>query len=451
MIHLNAKSEEFAQKEIVEKIIKKYSNFVSFPILMGEKRINTIEPLWTKSKSEVTKEQHHEFYRYIAQAWDDPNYILHYSADSPVQIRALLYFPASHTEYRFNSGRLEPGVNLYSRKVLIQAKAKNILPEFLRFVKGVVDSEDLPLNLSREFAQDDLIIGKLNQVLTRRILKHLADEAKSDPVKYDKWFKEFGNFIKEGTCTPEASPYKEDLANLLRFESSSTEAEKTTSLADYVSRMKPEQKGIYYLVAPSRTLGLSSPYYETFKAKDIEVLILQNPVDEFVMTHLGTFKEHGLVSVESKEAEAAAGKKEEKAEDAQKAKDELKPFTEWLQTTLAPKVKEVKISEREYSVPALIVGHQSASHSRMMRIVDPMWKDGGDGHVLEINPASPVIKKLNETRATDADFAKAAAEQVFDNALIAAGLLDDSRPMLARLNILLDRALDRAVSSARPS
>lgn len=184
-------------------------------------------------------------------------------------------------------GRLEPGVSLYSRKVLIQGKAKGLLPDWLRFVKGVVDSEDIPLNLSREHMQDSSLITKLNSVLTKRILKFLEEESKKDPEAYQKWWAEFGNFLKEGLCTD--FKWKAEIGKCLRFESSETEAGKLTSLEDYVARMKEGQREIYYLCAPSRQLAESSPYYESFKAKGWEVFFMYAALDDFVMTNLGEY------------------------------------------------------------------------------------------------------------------------------------------------------------------
>lgn len=237
-------------------IIKKYSNFVGFPINVNGDRVNTVRALWLASRDSVTEDEHKEFYQFIARAYDTPMYRLHYSTDSPLNIRGLVcsiyinynnltlfkfYFPSQHME-KYGMGRLEPGVSLFSRKVLITAKAKNLLPDWLRFVKGVVDSEDIPLNISREHMQDSSLIQKLNSVLTKRILKFLEDESKKDPEAYQKWWAEFGNFLKEGLCTD--FKWKAEIGRCLRFESSDTETGKLTSLEEYVSRMKDGQREV---------------------------------------------------------------------------------------------------------------------------------------------------------------------------------------------------------------
>lgn len=236
-------------KQTVDNIIKTYSNFVGFPIKLNGKPINTVGALWTKSPSEVTADEHKEFYQFISKAYDAPQYTLHFQTDMPLNLRSIFYVPETHME-KYGMGRQEIGVSLFSRKILIQAKCKGLLPEWLRFVKGVVDSEDVPLNLSREHLQDSALIKRLSGVLTRRILKFLEKEALRDKPKFEKFFVEFGNFLKEGVCTDYI--HKEEIAKLLRMESSKTSPGVLTTLEEYVERMPKSQNEIYYLIIPSR-------------------------------------------------------------------------------------------------------------------------------------------------------------------------------------------------------
>jgi len=268
VLHLKSDSTKFSDRALVESTVKKHSAFVSFPIRVNGTPVNTVGALWTKSPSEISEEQHAEFYRFVAHAYDDPQYRLQYRTDSPLSIRALLYVPERHTEI-FGMGRMEPGVNLYSRRVLIQAKSKLLLPEWCRFVKGVVDSEDIPLNISREHMQDSLLIGKLRDVVTTRICKWLEDESKRDADKFLAFWRDFGLFIKEGVCVDAA--HRKDAAKLLRYETDQTEEGKPASLKDYVSRMKEDQKHIFYALAPSRAIALDSPYCEPLIKKGYEV------------------------------------------------------------------------------------------------------------------------------------------------------------------------------------
>jgi len=432
VIDLRENADEFANKSNVENIIKKYSNFVGFNIKINGDQANTIKPLWTMNKNNITKEQHKEFYQFISKAYDHPVYTLHYQTDSPVNIRSIFYFPESHSE-KFGMGRMEPGVSLYSRKILIQNKPRGLLPEWLRFLRGVVDSEEIPLNISRETIQDSGIIQSLNTILTKRVMKYLDDEARQDPLRYDSWFSEFGSFLKEGICTD--FKWKEDLARLLRMESSNTEPGLFTSLDDYIARMPSTQEDVWYLVIPTRSFAESSPYFESFKNKNIEVLFMYTNVDDFVMTNLGEFKQKKLKSIESSM---------NKPEETPSPVPELQDLVTWLREALSSRISQIKISNRLVNSPAIIVDHESSSYRRMMKFVDPERAPSLPKQVLEINASHPIIQKLDLARDHDPILALAIAEQILDNALVAAGLLDDSRAMLNRLNTIMESALEGA-------
>jgi len=439
VIRVNKGAEEFSTREYVSKVIKKYSNFVGFPIKVNGEVVNTVKPLWTMNKKDITETEHKEFYQFVAHAYDDPSLHLHYHTDSPLSIRALLYVGQTHNE-KFGMGRMEPGVNLFCRKVLIQSRAKSILPDWMRFVKGVVDSEDIPLNLSRENLQDSALIRRINNVLTKRILKWFSDEASKDPAKYKLFWDEYGNFLREGICTEFA--FKEDIAKLLRAESSGVEAGKVTSLDEYVSRMPADQTEIFYLCAPNRQVAETSPYYEAFKEKNKEVLFLYTQLDDFVMTNLQEYAKKKLVSVESNAAKTAlkSEKGEEKEED-KLSKEDLKELAKWMKEVLVGKVSSITESDRLVGSPAIIVDHESASMRRMMKYVDPIRAPELPKQQLEINSKHAIIKGLATLRTTNPDMATLIAEQVYDNALIAAGLLDDARTILPRLNNLMATAL----------
>ena len=275
-LKLKEATRQFSDKGVIEGSLRKYSTFVGFPILLNGDKLNTIQPLWTLSKDAISEEQYKEFYRFISGAFDQPRAHLHYSTDGPIHLRTLLFLPTRNSE-KLSMQRSEPGVSLYARKVLIQSRSKALLPEWLRFVKGVCDSEDIPLNLSREMLQDSALINRLKSVLTGRIIKWLADDMAKDADKYLDFFLEFGSYLKEGACTDSA--HKEKIAKLLLFATSApSPATKTAedgpqlvSLQQYVDRMKPDQKGVYYLLAPTRASAMASPYYEPFKLQGLEV------------------------------------------------------------------------------------------------------------------------------------------------------------------------------------
>jgi TNF receptor-associated protein 1 len=418
----------------IKEILERYSAFVSFPIKLNDKHINTVQALWLRSKNEIKDEEYTEFYKFQAHAHDEPRLRLHFSADAPLAINALLFVPKDNSE-KFGMSRLEASVSLYCRKVLIDAKPKDLLPEWLRFMKGVIDSEDLPLNISRETMQDRSLIEKLNKVVTKRFLKFLSEEAEARPDAFNEFYTEFGIFLKEGAAMDYT--HKEQLTKLLRFESSLTDKGKTTSLADYVTRMGAEQKEIYYLVGPNRAALESGPYLEGFKARNLEVIFCYEAVDEYVMSNVREFDGKKLTAADHADVKLSDLPKPEGA----LSEDDTKKLTAWLKETLGARVEEVKASDRLVDSPALAVNADKFMSPQMRRMMKAMKKDGADEPVkvtLEINPRSVVMKRLFETHATSPDKAKLVAEQILDNSLISAGLLDDATPMVARLYKLLE-------------
>jgi TNF receptor-associated protein 1 len=434
VIELKDDCGDYATDWKIKEILERYSAFVSFPINLNGKRVNTVQALWLRSKNEIKEEEYTEFYKFQSHAHDDPRLRLHFSADAPLSINALLFVPKDNTE-KLGFSRLEASVSLYCRKVLIDSKPKDLLPEWLRFLKGVVDSEDLPLNISRETMQDKALIAKLNTVITKRFLKFLEEEAKNRVDAYNEFYTEFGIFLKEGAAMDYT--HKDSLVKLLRFESSLTEKGKTTSLADYVSRMGSEQKDIYYLVGPNRAALEAGPYLEGFKARNLEVVFCYEPVDEYVMGNVREFDSKKLTAADHADVKLSDLPKPEGA----LSEDDTKKLTAFLKESLGARVEEVKASDRLVDSPALAVNADKFMSPQMRRMMKAMKKDGADEPVkvnLEINPRSAVMKRLFETHTTSPDRAKLVAEQILDNALISAGLLDDATPMVARLYKLLE-------------
>ena len=436
VVELKDECSDYAQEYRVKELLERYSAFVGFPINLNGKRINTVQALWLRNKAEIKDEEYTEFYKYQAHAHDEPRLRLHFSADAPLQINALLFVPKENTE-KFGLARAEPSVAMYCRKVMIEAHPKDLLPEWLRFLKGVIDSEDLPLHISRETMQDKALVEKLNKVIAKRFLKFLEEEAKARPEAYDEFFREFGIYLKEGAALD--FTHKDQLAKLLRFESSLTEKGKLTGLADYVSRMKEGQKEIYYLLGPNRAALEAGPYLEGFKARNLEVLFCYEAVDEYVMNNTREFDGKKL---------AAADHSDTKLEDLPKppdgetlTADETKALAKWLKETLGERVAEVKASERLVDSPAVALNADKFMSPHMRRMMKAMNKDGADTPLrvnLEINPRHAVIRRLAATRDTAPEKAKLVAEQILDNSLIAAGLLDDPTSMIQRLYKILE-------------
>jgi HSP90 family molecular chaperone len=304
----------------------------------------------------------------------------------------------------------------------------------MRFFKGVVDSEDIPLNISRETMQDSMLMRKLSSVLTKKAVKFLQERAKLDKEAYLSFYQEFGQFIKEGVYADFDN--KHEVAKLLRFESSRAEPGELISLDDYVGRMAPEQNDeIYWLLAPSRDSALSSAYMEAFQAKGMEVLLLYSTVDEFVMSNLMNYASKSLVS-----AEAAKLDVDSKSEDNALSDEDAKTLQEWMVTEVSG-LKDVKLSTRLVDSPAIVVGHESASMRRMMTMVESGRAPTLPDQTLEINASHPIIVSLSAARSASPEIATQVANQLFSNALVSAGLLDDPRVMLPNVNALMAAVL----------
>ena len=447
IIELKDDSHEFANEEKIRGIIKQYSNFVPFPIKVKGETVNTVQAIWARNKNEIKEEEYSEFYKFIGNAFDDPLLRLHFVADAPLAINALLFVPKENIE-RLGFGRMTSGVNLYCQKVLIEQHSENIMPEWLRFLKGVVDSEDLPLNISRQALQDSALVAKLKQVLTKRFLKFLGEQAKEDPEKYNGFFADFGIYLKEGATSDYA--YRDEIAKLLRFESSKSEAGKIISLAEYVERMAEGQEEIYYINGPSRTAAESGPYVEAFRKREIEIIYTLEPIDDFVMNHLGEFDGKKLVSADRGDLDLSAIKSSEKPEE-EKTDSSMEPevaesLVGWIKETLGDRLKEVIVSKRLVGSPAIVVSPDGYMTSTMERVMQAARLEKGEQFQevgtknLEINTDHPLIRQLSLLRGTDEDFAKNVIEQIFDNALIQAGLMVDPRKMVERSYQILERA-----------
>ncbi|XP_037363599.1 heat shock protein 75 kDa, mitochondrial [Talpa occidentalis] len=450
IIHLKSDNREFASEARVRDVVTKYSNFVSFPLYLNGRRVNTLQAVWMLDPKDVGAELHEAFYRYVAQASDRPRYTLHYQTDAPLSIRSIFYVPEMKPSMFDVSRELGSSVSLYSRKVLIQTKAADILPKWLRFIRGVVDSEDVPLNLSRELLQESALIRKLRDVLQQRLIKFFVDQSKKDPEKYAKFFEDYGLFMREGIVTTAEQAVKEDIAKLLRYESSALPAGQLTSLQDYASRMQPGTRNIYYLCVPTRHLAEHSPYYEAMKRKNMEVLFCYEQFDELTLLHLREFDKKKLISVETDIV--VDHYKEEKLEEATPAGESLsekeaEDLLAWMRNALGSRVTNVKVTLRLDTHPAMITVLEmgAARHFLRMQQLAKTQEERAQllQPTLEVNPRHTLIRKLSQLREREPELAQLLADQIYENAMIAAGLVDDPRPMVGRLNTLLAKALER--------
>ncbi|KAK6637540.1 hypothetical protein RUM44_007962 [Polyplax serrata] len=444
VIHLKTDCREFSDEDTVRNIIQKYSNFVGSPIFVNGKQVNTIQPLWLKDAKEVKPEQHEEFYRYICNSYDRPRFTLHYKTDSPMMIRALLYFPEGKPGLFELSRDADLGVALYTKKVLIKSRAENILPKWLRFVKGVVDSEDIPLNLSRELLQNSALIAKLRYILTSRVLKFLQDKLIKDPQEYEKFHQDYGLFIKEGIVTTHDVIEREEIAKLLKFECSTSPPGEKKSLTEYVEGIKDNRRDIYYLAAPSRELAEASPYFESLKKQNVNVLFCYEPYDELVFMHLREFGKCRLVSLEKEMRDDKGSESSDLGSDV--IKGEIDNLKNWLKSTLKGKIHSVKTTNRLESHPCVVTVEEMASARQFIRqqatAISEESKYALLKPQLEINPKHPIIKKLSKLTTSNPKLAELVAKQLFSNAMVSAGLLEDPRIILTDMNDLLTQALE---------
>ncbi|XP_060525461.1 heat shock protein 75 kDa, mitochondrial [Cylas formicarius] len=446
VLHLKADCREFSDEDTIKQIITKYSNFIGSSIYLNGKKANIIQPVWLADPKSVTTQQHIDFYKFISGSYDVPRYTLHYKTDVPMSIAALLYFPEGKPGLFEMSRETGSGVALYTKRVLIKSHTDNILPKWLRFVKGVVDSEDIPLNLSRELLQDSNLIRKLRDVLTSRVIKFLHDQLKKNQEQYEKFYQDYGLFIKEGIITTPIQAEKENAAKLLLFESSHLESDKKITLTDYISRAK-DSRDIFYLAAPSRTLAEASPYYESLKKRSQEVLFCYEPYDELVLMQLQQFQGHKLISVEKDMRDDKAASDLTNLSDDSLKRSEINELSDWLKSKLSGKVVTVNATTRLENHPCVITVEEMAaarhfiktqSHSlsedRRYAILQPQ---------LEINPRHPIIKKLHKLKNSDPQLAELLANQLFANSMVSAGLVEDPRVLLTSMNDLLVKALDK--------
>lgn len=447
-IFLKDDTKEFADKYRLEGIIKKHSNFISYPIYLDKEKINTIAAIWREPKSSIKKEQYDEFYKFLTYDTEEPFETIHTSVDAPIQFNALLFIPKKSYEFwRFN--REDYGLDLYVRRVLIQHQNKDLLPEYLSFVKGVVDSEDLPLNISRETLQENIIFTKIAQSVTSNILSDLIKVAKDSPERYAEFWKEHGKIFKLGYMDfSNADKYQQ----LLRFNSSISKDEKElVSLEDYVARMKKDQKEIYYALGTSKEAIDLNPHLEIFKAKGLEVLYLYDPVDEFVVTSIRKHKDFDFKSVDGVDL-----KELDKLEDVVKneepkeifSKEDDKVFGKLLlkmKEILGDRVTEVHESKRLKGSPSCLINPDDTMSSTMQKILK-MSNQGmampPQKRLMEINKDHKLIRNLvNVFKKNENDqFIVDTTEQLYESALLLEGSLDDPHKLVNRLNKMLTEA-----------
>ena len=439
LIKLKEDAADYAKESHVRYVLKKYSNFIGFPIDFNGEHLNTVQAIWMKNKKDVTPEEYEGFYKFIAHTDGTPLTYMHFSADAPIVLNSVLFVPEDNPE-SMGFGRCEPNVALYCHKVLIDSKPENLLPEWLRFLSGVVDSEDLPLNISREMLQDNSLMRKISGIITKRFIKHLEELAKNDADKYENFWRQFSRFIKEGIVTSWEN--KDALGKLLRFESTFTEEGKLTSFADYISRMKENQKDIYVLFGASRAQLEHSPYLDALKARGFEVAFFTDGGDQFVIDSLMRVEEKEIKPISRANLDLPpleAQPDQPGLDDAQ-----AKALTDWVAESFEGRFGKVSTGERVSSAPAIALQGEGDISPEVKAYLKAMGQSVPDANPeIEFNPHHPLVQKLADLREQDADLAKLLAGQMIDTALLRAGMLDDTAHLADQTQQLLERLLNK--------
>jgi TNF receptor-associated protein 1 len=416
IIHLKSECRDFCRPTEIQKIIKKYSNFISYTIKLNGEVTNNLQAIWYREKKDVTADDYQKFYEMIANTKMNYRYLLHFSSDVPLDIKALLYIPTSSME-RYGVSEENLGVALYSRKILIKQKCTELLPNYLRFIRGVVDCSDIPLSISRESYQDSNLIFKLKVLITKRILKKLEDEMKSDPDTYDKWFDEFQQNIREGVFID--TDNGENLLKLLRFKS--TFSNNRVNLEDYIAKMKPGQEKIYFCVVGLDSDIESNVFLENYKGTDLPILISQNPLDEVLFKNKGQYKNFKFLNIENESDDFLDKYKQDTSSSINKIpEDDITAFSLWMKNELEPFVTKVSLSKRLKDTPLLVTSNISSHMKTMMAMMNPDKDPYGQfkDFIVEINPSHEVITSLNKIRKEDPKIASLIVKNLYDTALL---------------------------------
>ncbi|MFX0062179.1 MAG: molecular chaperone HtpG [Candidatus Hermodarchaeota archaeon] len=449
IIYLKEDAKEFANEFRLEQIVKRYSDYISFPIRLKDKVLNQQTALWRKNPKDVTEEEYEKFYQHVSQMFDKPLHQIHYNIDAPIQFRSLLFIPEKRKRTLFMP-ELEWGPTLYSRNVLIQEKSKDLLPEYFRFVVGVVDSEDVPLNISRELVQVTRTLTRIRKRLEGKVIRELKALAENDTEKYAQFWKEFGIFIKEGVSSDYSR--RPQLMKLLRFKSDKVDEDSLTSLDDYINRMKKDQKEIYYLLGEDIGVLRQSPHLEYYQEQDLEVLLLDDPADTFLMMNIQDYEDKKFVGIdraadEDKDLEEDEEESEEEKKEEIPIKDEFKPLFEKFKEVLKDRVMDVKPSDRLRGSPCRLVSPagMGSAYERAFKYMNQDFQFSKK--ILEINQDHEIVKNLAQLFQKDAnhELGMDVIEQLFESALLTEGYHLKPASMVPRIQRIMDRALKEAI------
>ncbi|HEJ9058970.1 MULTISPECIES: molecular chaperone HtpG [Serratia] len=442
-LHLREGEDEYLDGWRLRSVIGKYSDHIALPVEIETKneedgtvtweKINKAQALWTRSKADVTEEEYKEFYKHIAHDFTDPLSWSHNRVEGKQEYTSLLYIPAQAPWDMWNRDH-KHGLKLYVQRVFIMDDAEQFMPNYLRFVRGLIDSNDLPLNVSREILQDSRVTQNLRGALTKRVLQMLDKLAKDDAEAYQKFWQQFGMVLKEGPA--EDGGNKEAIAKLLRFASTHNDSSaQTVSLEEYVSRMTEGQDKIYYITADSYAAAKSSPHLELFRKKGIEVLLLSDRIDEWMMSYLTEFD--GKVFQSVSKADEALDKLADETEEQKEAEKQLEPFIERVKTLLGERVKDVRLTHRLTDTPAIVTTDADEMSTQMAKLFAAAGQAAPEvKYIFELNPEHALVKRASDVGDNE-QFAEW-IDLLLDQALLAErGTLEDPNQFIRRMNKLL--------------
>ena len=455
-LHLKEGMDEFTEPVRLKYIINKYSSFVPYSIYLEDEHVNDQPPIWLEPKSNVSEEQYQSFYEYLTHfPGQKPIWHLHLAADSPFQFHSILFCPDANLE-RMGFGRTDHGLHLCARRILVQNDNRDLLPDYLRFLRGIVDSADLPLNVSREALQDNTVFRKMQKVITRKVLDHLETLSEENAETYEKFYREFGVILREGVTNHDGN--RDRVAALLRFGSTNSVGTSGVSLNAYCDRVKPGQDQIYYACGTDQASVLRDPNLEVFRKRNVEVLLLTDPADEYVLSALGSFRDKTLVSIDAAELKLPPETDQEKSEDAKPDAEKsgapagsFDVLVGLIRESLGNLVQDVRRSERLTESVCSLVNSEGSMSTTMQRILRMNAPDFEMGRmVLEINPNATLIKRLADLAGNHENhgFIRDCSRQLHANAMIQAGLAPDGNEMAARLqDFMLQLASQKPVAT----
>ena len=453
ILHLKKDEKDFADLWRLRGIVKKYADHISLPVMMEKQgdesgddkkpkskekeyeAVNSAKALWTRPRAEVSEDEYKEFYKHVTHDYSEPLEWSHNKVEGKLEYTSLLYLP-KRAPYDIMHRDGARGLKLYVQRIFIMDDAEQFLPLYLRFVKGVVDSNDISLNVSREILQKDPVVDSMKTALTKRALDMLEKLKKKEPEQYQEFWTQFGNVLKEGPS--EDNVNKEKIAKLLLFSTTHTNVPKQDqSLEDYVGRMKPEQKKLYYIASENHNTAKNSPHLEVFRKKGIEVLLLSDRVDEWLMSHLMEFDGKSFQDVTKGELDLGALDTAEEKEQQKSADEQAKPFLERITTALNERVSEVRVTHRLTDSPACLATGEYEMGLQMRKIMEAAGQKVPDSKpIFELNTAHPLVQKLD--READEERFGELASILFDQACLAEGRqLEDPAAYIGRLNKLL--------------